>query len=417
MGGVEFLHRNTESLGNQLLGHFPITVIQGARQVGKSTLAQILGKQRGAQYYSLDDVSVRDSLIADPVGFIDSHASQTLIIDEVQLLPELLRAVKASVDQDRRPGRFLLTGSANLLRLYGDIDSLAGRAVTLRLRGFSQGELHSHTDDFIHKIHDADFNPLSFSSSWAKNDYAHALATGGFPDVSALPEPLQFRWFDGYLSRVLERDAAVLSGGSQTQRITTLASLIAANQAGELVKARLSEQAGIPQSSIQTYLDVLDSIYLCDQLPPWTPNLTKREVGRKKTMISDSGLAMHMAALTAEQISGVTSKAMGGVLEAFVVQELLKQQEWSRKRYTLSHYRDRNGIEVDVIVELSSGEIYAFEVKASATYKADQFRGLTYLRDKLGDRFLGGFVLGTAPQGYRFADKLWGLPVSALWSI
>ena len=209
----------------------------------------------------------------------------------------------------------------------------------------------------------------------------------------------------------------MLSGGSQTQRITTLASLIAANQAGELVKARLSEQAGIPQSSIQTYLDVLDSIYLCDQLPPWTPNLTKREVGRKKTMISDSGLAMHMAGLTAEQISGVTSKAMDGVLEAFVVQELLKQQEWSRKRYTLSHYRDRNGIEVDVIVELSSGEIYAFEVKASATYKADQFRGLTYLRDKLGDRFLGGFVLGTAPQGYRFADKLWGLPVSALWSI
>ena len=362
-------------------------------------------------------MSVRDSLIADPVGFIDSHASQTLIIDEVQLLPELLRTVKASVDQDRRPGRFLLTGSANLLRLYGDTDSLAGRAVTLRLRGFSQGELHSHTDDFIHKIHDADFNPLSFSSSWAKNDYAHALATGGFPDVSALPEPLQFRWFDGYLSRVLERDAAVLSGGSQTQRITTLASLIAANQAGELVKARLSEQAGIPQSSIQTYLDALDSIYLCDQLPPWTPNLTKREVGRKKTMISDSGLAMHMAALTAEQISGVTSKAMDGVLEAFVVQELLKQQEWSSKRYTLSHYRDRDGIEVDVIVELSSGEIYALEVKASATYKADQFSGLTYLRDKLGDRFLGGFVLGTAPQGYRFADKLWGLPVSALWSI
>ena len=417
MGGMELLHRNTESLGNQLLGHFPITVIQGARQVGKSTLAQILGKQRGAQYYSLDDVSVRDSLIADPVGFIDSHASQTLIIDEVQLLPELLHTVKASVDQNRRPGRFLLTGSANLLRLYGDTDSLAGRAVTLRLRGFSQGELHSHTDDFIHKIHDADFNPLSFSSSWAKNDYAHALATGGFPDVSALPEPLQFRWFDGYLSRVLERDAAVRSGGSQTQRITTLASLIAANQAGELVKARLSEQAGIPQSSIQTYLDALDSIYLCDQLPPWTPNLTKREVGRKKTMISDSGLAMHMAGLTAEQISGVTSKAMGGVLEAFVVQELLKQQEWSSKRYTLSHYRDRDGIEVDVIVELSSGEIYAFEVKASATYKADQFRSLTYLRDKLGDRFLGGFVLGTAPQGYRFADKLWGLPVSALWSI
>ena len=409
--------RHLLGVGREALRTFPVVVVQGARQVGKSTLAALLTEGSDARQVTLDDVATRGATQDDPTGFVDQWPQGTLVIDELQLQPALLRSIKASVDRDRRPGRFLLTGSANLLRVKGETDSLAGRAVTLRLRGLSQGEVAGRPDDFVARVLAAPDQLDRMRSEWVRADYVRALAVGGFPDAQRAEGRMRSMLLDGYLERILERDAPSLPGGGQAARIRMVAALLASNQAGELVKARLSDQAGIPQNSITTYLDALESTYLIDLLRPWTPNLTRREIGRPKVFVSDSALTMRLTRTSSSQLESFASTQIGGIVEAFVAGELLKQQGWSEVEFQLFHFRDRAGVEVDLVLELEDGRVLAVEVKSSATYKPEHFSGLKFLREKLGDRFAGGVVLGMSGQSLRFSDRLWGLPISALWEL
>ena len=411
----DLLPRRTVRVGRDLLSAFPAVVIQGARQVGKSTLARQLIADREAVLVTLDDRASREAAVADEVAFVEQCGDGVLVIDEVQRVPELLLAIKASIDRDRRPGRFLLTGSADLLSVRGQTDSLAGRAATLQLRGFSQGELAGQPEDFAAALLDGK-PALGFSTAWTRADYAAALAAGGYPDLRGLPSPrLRHAWLDSYLQRVLQRDAAQLPSGGQTSRLRSVLALVAANQGGELVKARIADDAGIPKNTITAYLDVLRSVYLVDHLPPWTPNLTKREVGRPKAFVSDPALALRLNRQTEAQLVPLTSDVIGGVFEAFVACELLKQQTWSERDYQLFHYRDRDQMEVGLVVEFDDGRVLGIEVKASATYRADHFAGLRLLRDKLGDRFVAGLVLGMSSSAVQHAERLYGFPAAALW--
>jgi len=408
------LPRRTVAVGRELLSAFPAVVIQGARQVGKSTLARQLVEDRTAVVVTLDDRRTRDAAVADEMAFVEQCPDGVLVIDEVQREPELLLAIKASIDRDRRPGRFLLTGSADLLTVKGRSDSLAGRAATLRLRGLSQGELAGHPEDFVAWIL-AGTPPHRFATGLTRADYAAAMAQGGYPDVRGLSRRLRHAWCDSYLDRVLERDATLLPSGGQSRRLRSVLSLLAANQAGELVKARIADGADIPRNTITAYLDVLRSVYLVDELPPWTANLTRREIGRPKAFVGDSALALRLNRQTEQQLLPLTSDSIGGLFEAFVASELLKQQSWSEHDYQLFHFRDRDGAEVDLVLELDDGRVIALEVKASSTYRSEHFTGLRFLKDRLGDRFIAGLVVGMADTGYQYADRLYGLPAAALW--
>lgn len=192
-------------------------------------------------------------------------------------------------------------------------------------------------------------------------------------------------------------------------------SLLAANQAGELVKARIADGAEIPRNTITAYLDVLRSVYLIDELPSWTANLTRREIGRPKAFLSDSALALRLNRQTDQQLLPLTSDSIGGLFEAFVASELLKQRSWSEHDFQLFHFRDRDGVEVDLVLELDDGRVIALEVKASSTYRSEHFAGLRFLKDRLGDRFIAGIVVGMSDRGYQYADRLFGLPAAALW--
>lgn len=401
-------------MGRDLLSVFPAVVIQGARQVGKSTLARQLVDDRTALVVTLDDRRTRDAAVADESAFVEQCPDGVLVIDEVQREPELLLAIKASIDRDRRPGRFLLTGSADLLTVKGRTDSLAGRAATLHLRGLSQGERAGHPEDFVSSLL-ANRAPHRFTTEWTRADYVAAIAQGGYPDVRDLAPRLRHAWLDSYLDRVLERDASLLPSGGQARRLRSVLSLLAANQGGELVKARIADDADVPRTTITAYLDVLRSVFLLDELPPWTANLTKREVGRSKAFVSDSALALRLNRQTEQQLLPLTSDSIGGLFEAFVASELLKQRSWSGYDYQPFHFRDRDGVEVDLVLELDDGRIIAIEVKASSTYRSDHFGGLRFLKDKLGDRFVAGIVVGMSDTGYTFADRLYGLPAAALW--
>jgi len=407
--------RHAEPLAREWLAYAPGLIIEGARQVGKSTFGSML-LPAGATRLTLDSPEVRAAALADPVGLVEQPGP--LLIDEVQHAPELLLAVKAEIDRDRRPGRFILTGSASLLRARGLSDSLAGRAFRMTLFGLSQGELRGRHDDVVTWLESPETHPRipSFRTATTRDDYVTILTTGSYPEPQSFPQRIRAAWFEAYLDGVIGRDLSDLRRQVQPDRAAALIRLLAARQGHELVKARLAAESGIPTSTIDSYLDLLRDVFLYEPLPPWTPNIAKREIGRPKVVVIDSGIATRLTGMTAGQLGALLHQEMfGHLLEGFVAAELRRQQTWSAEDFRLFHYRDSDGAEVDLIVEFADGRVLAFEVKASSTYQAKQFKGLAALRDALGDRFIGGFVLGTAASGYRYAPRLWGLPVSALW--
>ena len=394
---------------------FPAVVIQGARQVGKSTFAGMLVEGRHAQHFTFDDAATRDAVSVDPAAFVAQFPGQTLVLDEVQRAPEIVLPMKAAIDRSRTPGRFVLTGSADLLKVSGAADSLAGRAVTVHVQGLSQGELAGTVDDLVTYVLGGG-QLAGLRSDWLRHDYVAMLARGAYPEVQHLEGRMRTTWLDSYLTRVIERDATSIHRLVQPARLKAVLRLLAANQSGELVKGRVAEQSGVPASSISAYLDVAQAIFLTAAVPPWTPNLTRREIGRHKSVVLDSALTMRLARITAGQLEPLIGPDhLGGLLEGFVVAELMKQAGWSQTSFDLRHYRDRSGSEVDVIVELDDGRIIGIEVKSSSSFKGDQFARLRALASKAGSRFAAGILFGTGQSSVQHAEGLWGLPISALW--
>lgn len=407
------LPRHLHDVALEVLDTFPALVIQGARQVGKSTFAQQLVAGRHAVITTLDAATSLAAATADPASFVRQAGEGILVIDEIQRAPNLLLAVKAEIDANRRPGRFILTGSSNLLRLAGNSESLAGRAITAPLQPFSQGELRGTHDDLLPRLR-AGVDAFRTQSRWRRNDYLAAISHGGYPEVQSLTQRMRNTWFDSYVERLLERDVTDIAPRVDHARLGAALRLLAANNAGELVKAHLARDIGVSETTAASHVELLETLYLVRRLPPWTPNLTKREVGRPKVLL-DSGLALRLARVTPGQLASFTSPHLGPAVEAFVTLELTKQCSWSAEEYELFHFRDRDGAEVDIVAEFADGAVVGIEVKSSATVKSEHFHGLRVLRDRLGARFVGGFVLNMAPSGASFGDRLAALPITALW--
>lgn len=412
---AELKRRAIEPLCRELLSAVPAIIINGARQVGKSTLvSQLVG---GGASYTLDDEATRDAITIDPSAYILDSNDQPIAIDEIQRRPDLLLAVKASIDRDRRPGRFILTGSSDVLRHRATRESLAGRSIGIRLFGFSVAEAAGTPVDAIARLFDA------FSRSTPPDcagipraDYVERIVTGSYPQAQSASHRVRNLWFDSYLEQLLTRDAADLSR-VEPARLQTVLRLLAANQAGELVKARVASAASLPASTITSYLDLLQQLYLIDVIRPFTPNATTREVGRPKVVVSDSGLAARLSSATDTSLLALPpAPQLGGLFEGLIASELLAQSAWSRADFKLWHFRDRHGLEVDLVVERSDGAVLGIEVKSSTSYRGDQFTNLARFASRLPDRFVGGLVLGMAPSAYRYTDKLWGLPASVLWT-
>lgn len=412
----QLIQRHVFAHGRELLDAFPAVVIQGARQVGKSTLARMLVDSREHVALTLDDDDVRGAALADPRAFVAQAGHATLVIDEIQRAPSLLLAIKASIDADRTPGRFLLTGSSDLLRLSRAPDSLAGRAVTLELAGLSQGEHAGRMDDFATWIRTTRDPRRAPASTWSRFQYVQALARGGYPEVRARTDRLRAIWFDSYIERVLRRDIGDVSRGLSSDRLHAVLRLVAANQGGELVQARLADDLAMPRSSMAAYLAALATLYLTSDLPPWGANLTRREVGRHKVAVADPGLALRLARLHPGALERLTNApVLGPQLEGFVATELTKQRGWSAQEFELAHFRDRAGLEVDLVIEYADGAVFLIEVKATSTYRAEHVRAIRALAERLGDRFLGGAVFGLSTERYLLGDRIWGLPVATLW--
>lgn len=414
---TSLVERHLTPVIRESLGYFRIVEIQGARQSGKTTLARLLAQERGGRVVSLDDPVLRAAAAEDPLAFVEQHPEGLLVIDELQRVPELVLALKRAVDADQRRGQFLVTGSANLLRLPAVKDSLAGRAVGVELHGFSQGELHRHVEQFIDRAFAGD-RFLGHEGTQTRADYLRAITAGGYPEAVALPAGRQRnRWFDGYLSRIVERDAPDISDSRRLGDLPLVLRMVAARNADELNVADLAKESGIPISTLNRHIDLLETLYLVRRLPAWETNLSKRVVRRPKAMLLDTGLAARLVnATTASLGPAATNPMVGHLFEGFVASELERQREWSEVRPDISHYRVHGGGEVDLVLEAGDGRVVGVEVKAAGTVNGRDARHLAALRDQLGDRFAGGIVLYTGRTAAPFGDRIAAVPLDILWT-
>jgi predicted AAA+ superfamily ATPase len=395
------------------LADTPVVVVNGARQVGKTTLVARLEYPGSSEIVSLDDTANRDAAREDPRAFV-ARPVDTLVVDEAQLEPGLFRAIKAEVDRDRRPGRFLLTGSARLLSAPDMADALVGRVEIIELWPFSQGERAGFADGFVDVLFTAP-RELIRGSDLRHADLVDRITTGGFPDIVARPPARRRRWFDNYLTTATQSVIRELSAIERPAEIPRLLRLCAARTGTELNVSALANELAIPARTTDGYLALLETAFLIHRVPAWSTNLSRKVIRRPKLVVSDSGLACHLLGVTGATLDR-PGGPLGALLETFVANEIRKQLTWSSERASLRHFRDRGGAEVDLVLEQPDGRVCGIEVKATSTPRTEHLRGLRYLADRLGDRFQFGVLLTAAPEATPFGPRLAALPVSSLWT-
>jgi uncharacterized protein len=407
---IDYVPRRAASLVFEALADTRVVVVNGARQVGKSTLAEVVLRQtpNGTARF-LDDPVTRVAAAEDPVRFVRHDG--LMLIDEVQRVPDLWLAIKHLVDRDPRPGRFLLTGSARLLSLRSLPDALPGRSETIELWPLSQGEIDSEPDGFVDAAFAAGADLRAAPGHLRRMDYLARVARGGYPEaVHRETARRRDRFFESYLADLMARDVHQVADIERAADMRRLISILAAQAGGLLNANRVSGQLSLTAPTVRRYIEILETIYLVRLIPAWSANATTRAIATPKLIFTDTGLAHYLT-------TGVAADApVGGLMENFVLSEIARQLTWSQASVRLYHYRDRDQNEVDGIIEDNSGQIIGIEVKAAETVRVDDFRGLKLLQRRLGSKFRAGFVLYCGSESLSFGDGLTCLPISALWS-
>lgn len=387
----------------------PVVLINGARQTGKSTLVQAL--QPGRRYLTLDDPAVLAAARSDPFGFINS-LNEPVSLDEIQRAPELFLAIKASVDKDRSPGRFLLTGSANVLLLPQLSDSLAGRMETIELHPLSQTELAKQSTSLIDLFFEGNFES---SYQFNRKQFIDRILAGGYPEViKRTSQNRRTAWFDSYLTTILQRDVKDISQIDGLTELPRLVELLAIRSGGLLNFAELSRSSAIPQTTLKRYMTLLETLFLIHQVPAWSSNLGKRLQKSPKLFLSDYGLMAHLQGKDSQQMQDALGLP-GDLVEAFVHAELIKHQTWSDLHTRLMHYRTSTGMEVDFVLENRRKELVGIEVKAATTVISKDFNGLRHLRETTPGQFKRGLLLYTGEQVVPFDQQLLAVPMGVLF--
>jgi predicted AAA+ superfamily ATPase len=396
----------------EALGDRPVVVLVGPRQVGKSTLALgLIESGELSRYLSLDDVVTLAAARADPAGFV-AGLPQGSVIDEVHRAPELYLAIKARVDRDRRPGSFLITGSADVLVLPGIADALVGRAEIVTLLPFSAGELSGQHEDFVAWAFSSEF--AAQPSAVSESEIASRIVRGGFPEPSLAGDRSRRRWFGSYVTTIVQREIRDLAGIAGLADLPRLFTMLAARSASLLNTAELSRTSGLPQTTLRRYLTLIEGAFVATTLPAWTGDPGRRLARAPKLHMTDSGLAAWLTGADEQRLL-TDRERLGALLESFVAMEIRKQLGWSSIDARMTHYRSHSGLEVDLVLEDRAGNMLGIEVKAAATVRADDVRGLRRLSEQVPKRWHRGVVLYLGSEAVPFGERLDALPISALW--
>jgi len=399
----------------EALGDTPVVVMTGARQTGKTTLVQALARAReGTRYVTLDDATTLASAESDPTGFVRRGGGGLLVVDEVQKAPGLLPAIKVEVDRDRRPGRYVLTGSARVLTLPQVSESLAGRMEIMQLRPLAQSEIEGADGRAVERLFgDAIVDALPIAAEG--DDLRERILRGGFPEVlERAGSRRRDAWFGSYLTAILQRDVRDLANIEGLTQMPRLLSILAARSASLVNKAELSRATGLPYTTLERYLALFEVTFLYEPVPAWAANLSKRLVRSPKAALLDSGLAGHLTGASLEGRAGEAG-TWGGLAETFVVAELRAQASWSDPGVTVSHFRSGQS-EVDVVMEDRAGRIIGVEVKLGATIGRKDTAGLKALAAAVPERFLRGVVFYGGEGAVPLGEKIVALPIRWLWA-
>ena len=390
----------------------PVVCLLGPRQSGKTTLAQTLAPDRA--FVSLDEKSYYKVATEDPVGFVAS-LPDAVTLDEVQRAPDLLPAIKRAVDRDRRSGRFLLTGSANLLLLPKVTESLAGRMEIAHLQPLTEAEKMRTPGRFLNDLLEGAFvTGIQPGRKSAGPTLAKLLVAGGYPEPLTRPSHRARQWHRQYLHNIIERDVQDVTRVKDGHELAHLLELLALRSAQLLNVSNLARDLGLHRETVEHYLTVLERLFLVRRLPAWHRNRAKRLVKSPKVHLLDSGLAATLADLTAGDWLDARDR-MGHLLESFVVQQLIAQAAWTDPDLRFWHYRDKDRIEVDVVISRGR-KVWGVEVKAAGTLSSGDGRGLARLADCCGKDFQRGILLYAGEDLLPLADtRMLAVPLSELW--
>ncbi len=386
----------------------PVVLINGPRQSGKTTLVKQYSPS--LPYYTLDDDNVLNATKQDPVGFVNRIDKG--IIDEIQRAPELLRSIKLSVDQNRQPGRFLLTGSANLLALPQIGDSLAGRMEILTLLPLSLAEIECREHHFLNYAQNQSWPTITTLTK--QLDYIARVLTGGYPEMLLRQEQTRRNaWAKSYIKAIIERDVKDISSIEKLVEMPRLLEVLA-QQSGKLTNfTQIGGQLNLDTKTVQKYVGLLETLFLVHQLRPWHGNTLNRIIKAPKIHFIDSGLLACLNRVAIEKLQ--TDKSyFGALLETWVYGELLKTINVSDGSWSIYYYRDKDQVEVDFVLENNERRIIGIEVKASSTIFNQDFRGLRKLASLVGKDWDSGIVLYNGEQCLSFGDNLWAIPFSLL---
>ncbi len=412
-----YIDRSITPVVYELLQDFRIVSINGPRQSGKTTLSREIAQTLGMDYYTFDNEATRVTAVHNPIPFIEQLSKKPSVIDEIQMVPEIISALKLSVDAHNTPGMFLLTGSADLFKMSAIRESLAGRMVSVALYPFSCFELQGCTKNVIDML----FSEEIRSFAYRKTDYEEIvkqICTGGFPPVQGKSERSQEGWFESYVEARIEKDLSLVKKISRENRseINKLLRILASITSNLLKYNSLAKHLSIKDMTVKSDIEILEALFLVKRVNPYFTNRGKREVKAPKIHFIDTGLAAHLVDTDVHTLITKDREMLGNLIENFVYAELLKHTTYANKSTKIYHYRDA-AHEVDLVLEQKSGRIVGIEVKSSSIIKTDYVKGLVRLAQNAKENFAAGYVfyggdeiLPVSKEGYTF----WCIPLSAL---